>query len=573
MASMHGRELLFLCCQSDPRRSDDGQLNAEARAHVSRQARLKATRRPRDLKFISYSPETIHSRKGSGPTKEPIEAQDGTASNDQPLAIEPHRGHAAFPPSQRIPPSPAAAGAMDPFDSLAVPEPTRDEQFLLNYTFSRTLPAFGESDLDKHYIARSWISQTMESPVVFYTQILGSSTHYLISSPAADTQNRIIALGLRRKIQAIQALRTKIEQYQPGSSEVDHGLFLAIFILAIHGSFDRSDRPEPHPLSPLATHRDMNVYGRMAFGEEHINALYYLIEQKGGLSCLDQHTFGYVLPLFDIVHSCRTGSPPRFSCPRQLESMLHGGLWKPDPEAIQMLTTLGECFRPGSDGSWPVYLDRKMVKPLQVMADITVALDHYCRGGQGAPASLNVLLNNCDWVAHTILSIAPYTRPAASGDSPDQGSNASITTSLYEICRLCALLYVDMVILPTPPHTGIKLRHSKRMLRLIEDIQQEHPTEDPLVTDFLTWATVLGAISAKFTRLQVPYLNHIETIARNTDWDTIHPRLRRCLWFGPVCDGPASTLWFEARQWTDRVAPKPNLGSDRRAVSRYDKTI
>ncbi|KAH6971057.1 hypothetical protein BKA56DRAFT_621844 [Ilyonectria sp. MPI-CAGE-AT-0026] len=134
MASMHGRELLFLCCQSDPRRSDDGQLNAEARAHVSRQARLKATRRPRDLKFISYSPETIHSRKGSGPTKEPIEAQDGTASNDQPLAIEPHRGHAAFPPSQRIPPSPAAAGAMDPFDSLAVPEPTRDEQFLLHYS-------------------------------------------------------------------------------------------------------------------------------------------------------------------------------------------------------------------------------------------------------------------------------------------------------------------------------------------------------------------------------------------------------------------------------------------------------
>ncbi|KAH7176259.1 hypothetical protein EDB81DRAFT_897429 [Dactylonectria macrodidyma] len=152
------------------------------------------------------------------------------------------------------------------------------------------------------------------------------------------------------------------------------------------------------------------------------------------------------------------------------------------PETIYNLHLLAGRYRRLE--SQTLYLDRKMVKPLLVVADITVALDHYCRGGQGAPASLNVLLNNCDWVVHTILSIAPYTRLAASRDSPGQDANDSITTSLYEICGLCALLYIDMVILPTPPHTGIKLRHSKIILRLIEEIQQEHPAEDPHVIDF-----------------------------------------------------------------------------------------
>jgi hypothetical protein len=90
----------------------------------------------------------------------------------------------------------------------------------------------------------------MESPLVFYTQILGSSTHYSISSPGAQGQDHIITRGLQRKIQAIRALRARIEQYKPGSSEVDQGLLLAIFILAIHGNFDLTDKPSPHPLSP-----------------------------------------------------------------------------------------------------------------------------------------------------------------------------------------------------------------------------------------------------------------------------------------------------------------------------------
>lgn len=210
-----------------------------------------------------------------------------------------------------------------------------------------------------------------------------------------------------------------------------------------------------------------------------------------------------------------------------------------------MLTTLGEGLPPSPDAWWPACLERKMIDILQVMIEITAALDHYCRGGPGAPTSLDVLANNCDWVSHTLLSTPSYLKPSDKS-SIDRQSSLDITTTLHEICRLCALLYLDMVILPSPSHTGIKLRNSTRLLRLIETMQRGEDIEDSCVLEFLTWATVLGAIAARFTQLQVMYSNHIERISRDTSWGTLYPQLKRYLWFKPVCDSVALRIWFES---------------------------
>ncbi|KAJ3454826.1 hypothetical protein MRS44_013426 [Fusarium solani] len=440
MPPTHARPLFFLHHRSAAGSSDNGQLNAEARAHRAPGAK----------------PHRNHHRLTS-------ESNDrGEDTDDRRLRVN-HRC--------RIPLSPKKAASFDPFDTLAVPEPEREEQFLLHYAFNRTLPAFGESGSSKRDFVHSWITRTMESPSVFYTQILGSSTHYSIPSPGAQGQDHIITSGLQRKIQAIRALRARIEQYKPGSSEVDQGLLLAIFILAIHGNFDLTDKSSPHPLSPMATYCDMHIYGRMTLGQEHIKALYYPVEQNGGISCVDQNAFGYVLPLF---YSARAGCAPKFSCPRQLERLLGGGLWEPDAQASEMLVTCGQRLRQSSDGAMPTYLDQSLAEIFRVMSEVTVALDHYCRGGEGAPDSLDVLLNNCDWAAHTTLSLPPYTPLPTAGEDKELNVDASCT--LREICRLCALLHIDMV-LPTPPHTGIKLRHARSMLRLLETLENKRLPE------------------------------------------------------------------------------------------------
>lgn len=39
-----------------------------------------------------------------------------------------------------------------------------------------------------------------------------------------------------------------------------------------------------------------SIYGQMAMRDEHMTALYSLVEQKGGLPQMNQTVFGYVLP-------------------------------------------------------------------------------------------------------------------------------------------------------------------------------------------------------------------------------------------------------------------------------------
>ncbi|KAH6975551.1 hypothetical protein EDB80DRAFT_740579 [Ilyonectria destructans] len=535
MASNKGLSLFFLNHNSTGSPPDEGQLNAAARAHASRQARLKyMSARPRNLKFIFYTPETMRHGTDSGPFTKPDDTH--IEERQVPAIADTDRGGTDPAMSRHMSSCPLRPAGWDPFDSFVMSGMGRDEHLMLYYAFTNTWPQFGEFESGRRKFAQSWLWRTLESPAAFYAGLMGSSTHYTISCPTASIQNRILVMGLKWKIQAIRAVRSLIEQHQFGSPRgFSNSDLLAIFVLAIHGSMDLSDQPEPHPLSPLATYRHMHVYGRMKPGKEHMNAIYYIVEQKGGISNIDQHAFGFVLPILDLLYNARLDTPPRYPCSRQLKPMVQEGLWAPDLEAHQKLKTSGECFRPSPDAPLPTapYLEPKMVKFLEVMAETTVALDHYCRGGPGAPDSLDVLANNCDWASHAILSLPPYIPLAMSRSDLDQQPNIDTTTILHEICRLCTLLYHDMVLLPSPPHAGIKLRHSTRVLCLIEVIQRKDPIEDPRAFDFLTWAMVIGGIAARFTKLQVSYSKLIEKVARDTAWEVIHPRLKRYIWFNP----------------------------------------
>lgn len=191
-----------------------------------------------------------------------------------------------------------------------------------------------------------------------------------------------------------------------------------------------------------------------------------------------------------------------------------------------------------------------MARPLLVMAEITAALDHFCRGSAGAPKSLDVLLNNCDWATYEFLSLRPDKqglRPVAPDGEILDPSPAAL---LRELCRLSGLLYIDMVIFPLPPHSGIKARLSRGILRLLKVYERVHDSKDLGVSDFLTWATFLGAIAAKFSELQLHYRDRIAIIAQNMHWDAILKRLGQYLWFSPVLDPPALEIWAEACQDT-----------------------
>ena len=73
-------------------------------------------------------------------------------------------------------------------------------------------------------------------------------------------------------------------------------MIAAVLNLAVHDCMNNAVLPELHPKSPLSTYRNMHIYGRMEIREEHMKALYALVNRRGGLRAIDGATFAAVIP-------------------------------------------------------------------------------------------------------------------------------------------------------------------------------------------------------------------------------------------------------------------------------------
>ena len=138
----------------------------------------------------------------------------------------------------------------------------------------------------------------MESSACFYSQIVGAATHYAIARRDTPiTSDKLSAVRLSCKAKAIEKLRHEIDLYHNKAASVPfEALVMAIFCLAVHDNIDNTEQPEAQ-MSLLARLRDMQIYYRVLFADEHMRILYRLIEQHGGLGNLDKTAFGAVVPL------------------------------------------------------------------------------------------------------------------------------------------------------------------------------------------------------------------------------------------------------------------------------------
>lgn len=132
MASNKGLSLFFLNHNSTGSPPDEGQLNAAARAHASRQARLKyMSARPRNLKFISYTPKTMRHGTDSGPFTKPDDTH--IEERQVPAIADTDRGGTDPAMSRHMSSCPLRPAGWDPFDSFAMSGMGRDEHLMLYY--------------------------------------------------------------------------------------------------------------------------------------------------------------------------------------------------------------------------------------------------------------------------------------------------------------------------------------------------------------------------------------------------------------------------------------------------------
>lgn len=269
---------------------------ARGKAAPTQTRRLLPTKKPQaqGLKIIPYNPDAAK-RKA---TRRHLVSQEADVSSDNERdAVEEHTAKQTelLRKVERIP----SSRSWDPFNALAVLYVSKEERFILNYAYTRSWKVWEDPFSGQNKFAQAWMWRSMESPAAFYAQIVGASSHYQICRRETPiSSEKLATVRLQAKAKAIERLRSEIVQYHRKSASIPFdSLLLAVFCLAVHDNIDVEEEKEPHSFSALAKLRDMHIYGRVVFGDEHMQAMYQLIEQKGGLSAIDENAFGPVIPL------------------------------------------------------------------------------------------------------------------------------------------------------------------------------------------------------------------------------------------------------------------------------------
>jgi len=172
-----------------------------------------------------------------------------------------------------------------------------------------------------------------------------------------------------------------------------------------------------------------------------------------------------------------------------------------------------------------------MRQTLLLMCEATVALDHCHRGGTSAPSIWDVARLRVA-VQHRLCSLEPI--------SPDQSNLDDIH---FELCRLSALIYSDLILFPIPDHSSIKPPLLYDLGRALDKYQliSGHSSVN---RDFVAWCTLLAATaSSSGTGFRAQYIKRLEDLIRADptlhNWEIYTALARRYLWWGYLLDSLA----------------------------------
>ena len=231
------------------------------------------------------------------------------------------------------------------------------------------------------------------------------------------------------------------------------------------------------------------------------------------------------------------------------ESFVESGKHVLDDEAMDLAFKLGSGFHT----LHVLDLDAGVWRVLAAMCEVTVALDHYHRGGSSAP-TLADLVTARNSAQHQLLSL-----PLKSWDSSSQSD------CMYEICRLTALIYSNIVIFPLPPASGVDSMLAFRLRETLDCVVFSSCSK--LHLPFLLWAITLGGISSSLSSKRGYFLHRFTEVSTKlglVQWDPIQERLSSFLWLDFVCEKEGVAFWLEARDliYRDSQAVQPVVEDD-----------
>lgn len=232
----------------------------------------------------------------------------------------------------------------------------------------------------------------------------------------------------------------------------------------------------------------------------------------------------------DLYFASKYSCAPSFPLRRVPLSLVESGKHIHDSRSIELNARLGTGFKyfrfiPEGSVLFPI---------LEACCEVTVALDHYARGGPTAPDMVD-LVEARNAAQHRLLCQNTPEATLRGGD------HAAVQT-----CRLATLVYNDMVIFPMRPIQGVKPRLASLLKAALEKCANICVWDSHAY--LLLWATSLGAIAATFTPDRPWYVQQLikQTQVLGIDqWAAMEFVLSKFLWWSPVCSEPGEELWNE----------------------------
>jgi hypothetical protein len=199
---------------------------------------------------------------------------------------------------------------------------------------------------------------------------------------------------------------------------------------------------------------------------------------------------------------------------------------------MRLSTTLGSGFA--------CLQHAELLRVLMLICNLTLAVDMHHRGAIFAPKIWDLaLVRNA--VHHRLSSLDP----------PPPSVLTSHTDSLYNVTRLSAMIYNDLVVFPTSSLSGVQARLAYDLRKALGTIPSTTPNWLEQA-DLLFWCTVMGAVASHNIPIHREWF--VQKIAAKMDddsaglhkWRTFRDFLSRFLWWEFVLQMRCYDVWSEA---------------------------
>jgi hypothetical protein len=223
---------------------------------------------------------------------------------------------------------------------------------------------------------------------------------------------------------------------------------------------------------------------------------------------------------------------PNFPLLHPPVSLVASGKHTPDGTATELARQLGSGF----GQLHPLCLINDLWEVIGAMCEVTVAIDHHHRRAPSAP-SFHEIVQARNVTQHRLLSLPEYPL------QPPSHANY-----MYELCRVAALTYSNIVIFPLPPASGL---HTNLVFRLKHLLTTVIPSCPDAHLRVVLWAITLGGISTGSSSERMWFLSKFAEVSTKLalyQWSRVHDCLSTLLWLDFVMEKQGVHLWLGARE-------------------------